>query len=286
MLVGYPVDGSMFQVPGVVAGEMYETGPQPYPLILATDPVNEQEEVYTAAWFLSYPGNSGGPFYVEYDGYYYPAGVYLGTLLNETTPYASAVRAIDSSVANLITNAQAVVTTGINNSGGGVDKINAGAGIAGNPGAVEVTISPPAVLKAGGAWKLSTLSDSWYSTQNPSALAVNSTNAEQLQFKQIPGWDLPANQSVTVAPGSVVSLTAYYTLAQPQIQAAKQSGDSFTFTWSAPTNQPYQIQTATNLTQTTWSILTNSTTGANSTMTTAEAVGANAQQFYRVVLLP
>jgi sugar lactone lactonase YvrE len=213
MLVGYPVDASMFQGQSVQPGQMYEVGPQPYPLSVATDPGVNDEQVYTASWFLSYPGNSGGPFYAQLNGYYYPAGVYLGTLFSGTVPYASAVRAIDSNVVNLITNAQAIVATGTNNSGGGVVTINAGSGIASNPGAVEVTISPPAVVQAGGAWKLSTLSDSWYSTQNPSALAVNSTNEEQLQFKQITGWNLPANQSVTVAPGAVTCLTNSYTLA-------------------------------------------------------------------------
>ncbi len=43
------------------------------PLTLASDPVDDQQ-VYTASWFLSYPGNSGGPLYVQLDGYYYPAG--------------------------------------------------------------------------------------------------------------------------------------------------------------------------------------------------------------------
>ncbi len=47
-------------------------------------------------WFLSYPGNSGGPLYVQLNGYYYPAGVYLGTLNGQ-----SVVRGIDSSVTNL-----------------------------------------------------------------------------------------------------------------------------------------------------------------------------------------
>src|SRR5208282_2258121 len=69
MLVGYPVDGSQFGFTNIVNGQMYEIGPQPYPLSQATDPVVDQQ-VYTASWLLSYPGNSGGPFYVKFDGYY------------------------------------------------------------------------------------------------------------------------------------------------------------------------------------------------------------------------
>ena len=79
---------------------------------------------------------------------------------------------------------------------------------------MEVTIAPPAAFQAGGAWKLSTLSDSWYSTQNPSSLAVTSSVPEQLQFKPISGWNLPTNyQSVTVVPGQVTNITSFYTLA-------------------------------------------------------------------------
>jgi hypothetical protein len=212
MLVGYPVDGSIFDIAGITGGQMYQVGPQPYPLSLATDPVSDQQ-VYTADWFLGLPGNSGGPLYVQLNGVYYPAGVYLGSLFSGTIPIASAVRAIDSNVVNLITNAQAFVTTGKNNSGGGVVLINAGAGITSNPGAVEVTVAPPAAAQAGGAWKFSNLSDSEYSVDNPSALPVTSTDSEQLQFRQIPGWNLPGSQAVTVSPGKVTSLTGAYTLA-------------------------------------------------------------------------
>src|SRR5262249_22825607 len=66
------------------------------------------------------PGNSGGPFYVQYNGYYYPAGVYLGTLYNGTVPYASLVRGIDSNVVNLIKQAATLGDAGTNNTGGRV----------------------------------------------------------------------------------------------------------------------------------------------------------------------
>ena len=104
MLVGYPVDGSQFGT-NVSAGQMYQTDPQPFSLTIDPNGVAGQQEVYQAPWFLSYPGNSGGPLYVQLNGYYYPAGVYLGTLYSGSTPTASLVRAIDSQVVNLITNA-------------------------------------------------------------------------------------------------------------------------------------------------------------------------------------
>src|SRR5476651_2292845 len=134
MLAGYPVDGSLFGDASIVPGMMYQTDPQPYALSLATDPVTNQQ-VYVAPWFLSYPGNSGGPVYVQFNGYYYPAGVYLGTLFNGSQPYASAVRAIDSAVVNLITKAGTLGDGGTNNAGGGVITIIPNQAInAANPG--------------------------------------------------------------------------------------------------------------------------------------------------------
>ena len=165
MLVGYPVDGSEFGDATIAAnaGQMYQTQPQPLAFSISTDPVVNQE-VYTASWMFSYPGNSGGPLYVQYNGYYYPAAVYLGTIYNNSTPIATAVRAIDSSVVNLITNAAFLGDLGTNH-GGGVITVTAGANIVNNPAAVEVTITPPAAAQAGGAWKFSNLSDTDYSTQ-------------------------------------------------------------------------------------------------------------------------
>jgi sulfur carrier protein ThiS len=213
MLVGYPVDGSMFQAPGVVPGQMYEIGPQPYPLSVDTEQVNEQQEVYTASWFLSYPGNSGGPLYVEFDGNYYPAGVYLGTLYNGAT-YASAVRAIDSNVVNLITNAQYFVTTGTNNSGGGVVTITANQAVgANNPGYVQIQLGPPAAVQAGAGWRLQ--GDAIYASASNYTEAVFTTNALVVQFAPVSGYAPPTNQTITVRPGQVSILTALYTAINP-----------------------------------------------------------------------
>ena len=78
----------------------------------------QQQQVYEAPWFLSYPGNSGGPLYVQLNGYYYPAAVYLGTRFSGAQPVSSLVRAIDSNVVNLITLAASQGDSGTNNTGG------------------------------------------------------------------------------------------------------------------------------------------------------------------------
>src|SRR5262249_52248546 len=128
MLVGYPVDGSVFGDTKIKPGVMYATDPQPYPLTQASDPVADQQ-VYVAPWLLSYPGNSGGPLYVQFNECYYPAAVYLGTLYNGIVPAGSLVRAIDSNVANMIMLAQQLGDAGTNNTGGGVITIIPGQGI-------------------------------------------------------------------------------------------------------------------------------------------------------------
>ncbi len=212
MLVGYPVDGSLFGDASIVPGEMYQTQPQPYPLAMATDPVADQQ-VYTAPWFLSYPGNSGGPMYVQLNGYYYPAGVYLGTLYNGVTPYASAVRAIDSAVVNLITNAAVLGDNGTNNSGGGVITIipNQALSIS-TPGYMEWLLSPPSAVAAGAGWRL--LGDANYGSASNYIRAVTSTNAV-VQFNPIAGWNLPTNQTVNVLPNQINTYSAFYTVSNP-----------------------------------------------------------------------
>ncbi len=212
MLVGYPVDGSQFLgFPAIVAGQMYATAPQPYPLSLATDASVSDQQVYTAAWFLSGPGNSGGPLYVELNGYFYPAGVYLGTLYDGNVPTASLVRAIDSNVTNLIAIASTNGSSGVNNSGGGVITLDASQSIDPlNPALVVIQIAPQAAFLAGGAWKLASQPDDYYSVAPLSCQWLTSNNEVQVQFKPIPGWNLPTNQLNPVAPGTNI-ITASYT---------------------------------------------------------------------------
>jgi len=142
---------------------------------------------------------------VQFNGYYYPAGVYLGTLYNGAT-YSSAVRGIDSSVVNLFAVAQADAGTGTNNTGGGVITILPIRVSASNPGYVQFQLAPPAAVQAGAAWRLvCTNCDTNYSTATNYTLAVTSTNAISVQFRPIPGWNLPTNHTVTVQAGHIVT---------------------------------------------------------------------------------
>jgi sugar lactone lactonase YvrE len=234
MLVGYPVDGSQFGDASIVPGKMYQTHPQPYPLSLSPDPVPGQQQVYFAPWLLSFPGNSGGPFYVQLNGYYYPAAVYLGTLFSGSQPYASVVRAIDSSVTNLIQLAALQGDSGTNNTGGGVITFIPSVALsAQSPGYVQVKLGPPEAVKAGAAWRLDSTPTSAFGSDPKYTLVVTSSNAAVV-FKPALGWNLPANQTVTITPGRLTVINATYTpAALPILTARLLATQSVEISWPA-----------------------------------------------------
>jgi hypothetical protein len=284
MLVGYPVDGSMFGDASIIPGVMYQTDPQPYPLVLSSDGVTNQQEVYVANWFLSYPGNSGGPVYVQFDGYYYPAGVYLGTLYNGVTPYASAVRAIDSAVVNLITNAAALGDSGTNHTGGGVLTITPNQAIsASSPGYLEFQLGPPAAVLAGAAWRLT--NDVVYSSATNYVRAITTTNPVVVEFKTIPSWNLPANQSVTVEPGQFTIVTnVLYTAASSvpvQIVSPQVSGGNFKLSFQSVSNQSYTLYYNDNLATTNWLPYTTNN-GNGGTLQLSVPITNSARRFFRI----
>jgi MBG domain-containing protein len=91
--------------------------------------------------------------------------------------------------------------------------------------------------------------------------------------------DRQTNYTVTLVSGMLT------VIALPDIQSVRQSGNSFIFIWSATTNQQYQIQSKTYLTQPNWVVVGSAITASNSTVTNSETIGTNTQQFYRVVPL-
>ncbi len=274
MLAGYPVDGSLFGDASIMPGVMYQTQPQPYALNPDIEP-----EVYTAPWFLSYPGNSGGPLYVQFNGYYYPAGVYLGTINNGS--YASAVRAIDGEVVNLITNAQALADYGTNNTGGGVITIIPSQAVsASNPGYLEFMLGPPAAVLAGAGWRLQ--GDTTYSSATNYIRAVLSTNAFGVEFKPVAGWIVPTNQSVSVSPGSIASYAALYAVNNPLL-VANPLGIGITGT----TGTVYQIEQRSSLTGGSWVPVSTNTINATGFNLVLPYPLTNAPtRFYRARWLP
>jgi hypothetical protein len=287
MLVGYPVDGSQFGDASIVPGTMYATDPQPYPLSQATDPVADQQ-VYTANWFLSYPGNSGGPFYVQFNGYYYPAGVYLGTLYNGIVPYASAVRAIDSDVVNLITLAATQGDSGTNNSGGVITLVVNQPLSTANPAYVMVQLGPPAAIQAGAGWRLSTDPANTYLSGTNSVDTVTTTNAT-LVFKSISGWNPPTNQTVSLTRGglTIVSNALYTVISSTPTPPVMVIDPVLGLGITGTTGTTYQIQSCNSLANNSWTAISTNTiisTGFNLVLPPPFTNGA--ATFYRAKWLP
>jgi hypothetical protein len=235
--------------------------------------VTNQQEVYTAPWFLSFPGNSGGPFYVQLNGYYYPAGVYLGTLNGQ-----SVVRAIDSAVTNLITLAATLGDSGTNNNGGGVITIIPNQLVSAlNPGYLQVQIGPPSAVQAGAAWLLQPGAN--YSTATNFTQVILSTNAVAIQFKPIPGWNVPTNQSMVVTPGIISYPPAFYTAASP-VLAVNAQGIGLQGT----TNTTYRIESAPSL-KGPWTGLSTNTIVSSGFNLVAPKTNNPTTTFYRAVWL-
>jgi len=281
MLVGYPVEASVFGYTNVVPGGMYQTDPQPYPLSLATDPISDQQ-VYLATNFLSYPGNSGGPFYVQYNGYYYPAAVYLGTLYNGAQPYASLVRAIDTNVVRLITLAAMLGEGGTNNDGGVIRFIPDSAISASSPGYVQFDLEPPAAYAAGARWRVQ--GEASYSTATNYTRVVTSTNAFGVEFNtNVPGWNAPPSQAVAVHPLETVRPTAWYTVSNPVLVADLALGIGITGT----TSTTYRLECRNFLATGSWAPLrTNMIVSSGFNLMLGWPLTNGSTAFYRAVWLP
>jgi hypothetical protein len=212
MVAGYPVDGSEFgQV--VQPGLLYVAPPQPSSSTFTPD----YQDTYTASWFLDYPGASGAPVYVQFSTpsgpYFYPAGIYLGTLGSGASS-VSVVRAIKSDVVNLINLAASEGDAGTNNSGGGVITFVAPGISADNRAFVQVALDPPAAVSAGAAWQLQ--GDTAFGVNGLKGIytrAITSTNFAVV-FKPVAGWNFPitVQTNISLGPPEIITLTANYTL--------------------------------------------------------------------------
>jgi hypothetical protein len=278
MLVGYPMDGSQYGDASIVPGRMYTTPAQPQPTALSLSTNN----VYTASWFLSYPGNSGGPLYVKFNGYYYPAAVYLGSLGSGQNS-VSVVRAITSDVVNLINLAASLGDEGTNYTSGGVITITAGRG-SGLLAYVQVPIGPAGAVAAGAAWRLS--GTTGWSTSATFTEAIASGSSVTLEFKPIPGWNLPTNNAVQVTLGQLTVVPATYTPvvlpAPPVLTFNPASGLGITGT----TGATFRLEYRTSLVSGQWLPLKTNTLGPGLNLLLPWPPTNGPAAFYRAVWLP
>jgi hypothetical protein len=245
---------------------------------------------------LSYPGNSGGPLYVLYNGYYYPAAIYLGTLYSGVVPYASAVRAIDSQVVSLITNAQAIVDNGGNSTGGGVINFQPNQALStANYALVQVLLGPPSAVLAGGGWRLAGDSSYGHDTTKPYTREVT-TNDATIEFKPLDGWISPTNQTnvslfIASPPYSYINVisNAVYTVTNPMLLASRTllTNRALVIGMTGTTGTVYQLQSTTNLAGGLWTTLsTNSIVSIGTNWVATNSAPNRGAAFYRAVWLP
>jgi hypothetical protein len=92
---------------------------------------------------------------------------------------------------------------------------------------------------------------------------------------------------ITSASGSVTSSVANLNLQLPPLAPMfTASNDLYSFTWSAVSNQTYQLQCATNLAAPVWLDLGSPVTATSNAVSASDPVGADCQRFYRVRLWP
>jgi hypothetical protein len=270
-LVGYPVDGSYYGQ-SVTPGLMYATAELSTPLTPASN------NVYSANWFLSYPGNSGGPLYVKFNNYFYPAAVYLGTLGTGNNA-VSVVRAINSDVVNLINLASSQGDSGTNNTGGGVITLIAGAASASNPAYVQVNLGPASAVSAGAGWRLH--GDASYGTAASYTRAITSSNTV-IEFKPVSGWNVPTNQSVSLAAGILNTITANYLVVPPVMVANGASGIGI----SGTPGTRYRVEYRNSLSSGQWLPLQTNTIGLGNNYVLPWPPTNGTAGFYRAVWLP
>ena len=106
--------------------------------------------------------------------------------------------------------------SGTNNTGGGVITIIPSQNVsAQNPVYLQIRLAPPSAVRAGAAWRLS--GDTAFSTSPNYTRQV--ATISNINFKPIPGWNLPANQTLNLVPNPFVPtvVTGYYTVVSPTL---------------------------------------------------------------------
>ena len=216
LLIGYPVAS----VPRADRGRMHRVVPDLYSFSQVVD-----TSLASSTDLKSYPGNSGGPLCVQSTDslgrpVYLPAAIYLGG------SSSSIVRSIDLDVADLIRRAEALgVSGGDSFTGGGVITITAGAGGTGLLAYLQVAIGPPEALAAGGRWRVvqDNVTNAW-SSGSGYTLAITSVGAVTLEFKSIPGWDLPSRQALALTLGATTVASSLYTRSSGQLAVSPAGG--------------------------------------------------------------
>ena len=136
-------------------------------------------------------------------------------------------------------------------------------------------------IASGAAWRLT--NDTSYSSAPNYTRSVSSTNAFAVEFKPIPGWNLPTNQTVAVVPGVLITHIAFYTVTNP-VMVASDLGIGITGT----TGTAYRIERRSFLTSGNWELVSTNTIYSNDFNLVLPLLSLTNQPgaFYRAKWLP
>jgi len=273
MLVGYPVDASAYGCTNILPGKMHATPTSNYTFS------RQNGHVYATSGILGLPGDSGGPVYVRCtNGLYYPAAVYLGTVNN-----AWVVRAIDSNVVSIITRAATLGDAGTNNTGGGVITITAGAG-SGFLAYVQVPIGPASAVAAGAAWRV--YGTTAWSAGPTYTATIARGNSVTLEFKPIPGWNVPINNTVQIVLGQLTVVPAIYTPVVPPAAPVLSFNPAAGLGITGTAGAKFRLEYRTSLVSGQWLPLKTNTLGPGFNLLLPWPPTNGPAAFYRAVWLP
>jgi len=273
MLVGYPLE----RLAETNWGKMHAS----IPTNLHFGPISDtNSNVFRTTDIKTYPGNSGGPLYVQWtNGVYYPAAICLGGA-DEIR-----VRAIDSGIADLIKRAEASGNGGANSTGGGVVLIS----VRYTPGAfgtgyVQVVLEPPAAVANGAAWRVK---DGPYpftndpTEQRPLFLLAHllARGSFTIEFQDVPGWGLPAYAELeNVSKDEAIHLSALYHEPMPALTYRLYEG----LRLFGAAGLAYRIESTANVNLTPpWQLVTNVLLKTNSQLILGTQPTNSGNRFFR-----
>jgi hypothetical protein len=268
-LVGYPLNG----VPDPDKGKLHATTAANVTF------VHLYTGVFATTNIGSFPGNSGGPLYVQADvDLYLPAAIYLGG------SGQTLVRAINSEVVDLINRAEISGNGGGNSTGGGVIVISPGFTVPqAGTGLLTVNLAPSNATNVRPGWRIRGLTDTNFITDARSTLGLIGGGGYPLEFKLVPGFLEPSNITVEVTVGQEVMVQAIYIPDPPTLGFSYSNGLALKGGAAAK----YRVEYATSLTAPiTWTPLTTLTLSNASVAIPNTRPATSGLRVYRAELVP
>jgi hypothetical protein len=269
-LVGYPLDGVQLEDQGK---------------LFATPPANLTfTRLYTGIFatpdIQGFPGNSGGPLYVQSGANsYLPAALILGG------SGQTLVRVINGEVVDLINRAEISSNGGGNISGGGVSIL--GSSLAApmfGTGQLTVNLSSGGAAGVAPGWRIKGTADPAFILDQQTTLPLVGGGEYPLEFKVIPGFLTPGDRIVQIAVGQQVAVSGIYVPIIPTLSLTPGAELSFT----GGNGASYIVEYTTRLLNenTVWIPYSTQTLSSGSITLPNPGLGADNARYYRVRLAP